>query len=114
MSARGDARKRLAEQQDAPVSFTNRQSDTLVDKFLAYLYAQNTVNQYSRHAEPLARIAAEHYGAEVAAERERADAAEAKIADAWDEGHSVCEWHGLERDRHVNPYRAALGGEATP
>jgi hypothetical protein len=29
----------------------------------------------------------------------------ADLAQAWDEGHAACEWAGLERDKHVNPYR---------
>jgi len=27
------------------------------------------------------------------------------LADVWDEGHAACEWAGLDRDPHVNPYR---------
>jgi len=31
---------------------------------------------------------------------------EAHLAAAWDEGHAACEWAGLDRDPHTNPYRA--------
>lgn len=121
-AANSDARKRLAEQET---------DTTLVDILDAYFYSQNSVNWHRRHAEAVAAIVAEHYGAVVAAERERADAAEydaqryramaralrdaeAKVADAWDEGHRRGLLDAELQDVAENPYRAALGGEATP